>query len=304
VGHPFVASVLLADMSTASDSPRFGVVGFLSSASAEKGVKLLQRSPGPVYKPDDAWFGKGPHGIGPEYSMRASHRFPLNERNTKQVLFPGPKYMMPKGLGRQAESTKRSFNTGKFSNCPRHTMDPGPERSPGPAAYNREALGLVTVARAMEPNKKLTTGMGGATRFYERETRTGTVPGPGQYALPSAIGGKALPHKSAPPCFPFGKDGARHAHSIKDPAMVDPCSPGPAAKYKINAACGNQASSARPTSAQYGFGTSSRFPCSPEDNRSHLEALQRIKRRHEAIANRRAQSAGPSRPAAEAAEEE
>ena len=127
VGQALLASVLLADMSTASDSPRFGVVGFLSSASAEKGVKLLQRSPGPVYKPDDAWFGKGPHGIGPEYSMRASHRFPLNERNTKQVFFPGPKYMMPKGLGRQAESTKRSFNAGKFSNCPRHTMDPGPE---------------------------------------------------------------------------------------------------------------------------------------------------------------------------------
>jgi len=274
-----------------ASEPRFGVVGFNVSASAEKGQKFTIVSPGPVYLPEyECKVTRSP-----EYTMRVSHRYSVDQRNTKQILFPGPKYTMPNGLGRQPESTKRSYTLGKFSTQPRNTLGSGPERSPGPAAYDRDALGLVTVARAREPNKKITTGMGAAARFFDSETRTGSVPGPGRYQLPEAIGGKALPNKASQPVFAFGRDDARHVHSIKE-GTNDGCSPGPGAKYTLRASCGGQVSSLRPTSAKYGFGTSSRFPVPPDENRAHQEALMRIQNRSESIANRRAQSAGAQRP--------
>ena len=253
--------------------------------------KLTVASPGPIYRPDDKYLGPGPHGIGKEYSLSPSHRFPISERNTKQVFFPGPEYTIPTALGPQAESTKRSYGAGKISMCPRKTIDTGPDRSPGPAAYDRASLGCVTVARAKKVHD-LRTGMGGAERFFNRETRTGIVPGPGNYKIPTSIGG-ATPDLDSKPVFAFGKDHARHVHSMKTGAS-DPCSPGPHAKYKTASAFGKQALGARPSSAMINFGTSSRFPCSPEENREHREALMRInqQRRAEAIAARRPATVG------------
>jgi len=244
--------------------------------------KLTISSPGPVYNPDDWWFGSGPHGIGPEYSLRASHRAPLEMRATKQVIFPGPQYKIPTCLGVQYESTKRSFGAGKISLCPRRTMDPGPSRSPGPAAYDRTSLGCQTIAKAKKVPAHITTGMGGAPRFFNKETRTGAVPGPGAYAIPTCIGG-TTPDLAMKPVFPFGKDNARHVHSMKTGA-ADPCSPGPAAKYKHLTAFGAQSSDKRPSSAAYGFGTGSRFPCSTEENRAHREALMAVHRQRRAAA--------------------
>lgn len=235
----------------------------------DKDSKIIS-SPGPVYYPNLKNYGAGPKGKGVEFSMRPSHRYSKDEMNTTQADRPGPKYMLPPSLGVQWESTKRSFQAGKISQCPRKTVDtnmlPGRE-SPGPAAYNRGALGLRTEARRKAGGGHLTTGMGGARRFFDSETRTGAVPGPGHYPLPSAIGGKALPHKKAYPVFAFSKGERDFVYSTGE-------APGPV--YKMRSQLGTQVSSQRPSSAQYGFGTGSRFPLTPEENRQHLEQLRRV----------------------------
>ena len=110
----------------------------------------------------------GPHGTGVEFSMRPSHRFPRESMNTTQADRPGPKYPLPSGLGLQVESTKVSLNGGVISRCPRKTIDTSKfagKDSPGPAAYNRGALGLTTMARQRK-NSPLQTGMGVAERFF------------------------------------------------------------------------------------------------------------------------------------------
>ena len=261
--------------------------------SSTEGLGKNDLSPGPIYLPKDDWFGPGPHGIGPEFTMRPSHRVSIIDKKTTQAERPGPKYMLPNGLGKQVESTKRSFNVGKFSNSRRDTIAALPIDSPGPAAYNRGSLGLKTLARQEKVREK-GTGMGGADRFFNKATRTGYVPGPGAYKQPTSVGGMHPSNKSMP-VFAFGKDGARHAHSVKDPSIVDPCSPGPHATYKINSALGTQFLAARSTSAQYGFGTGSRFPVSPQENREHLEAIKKVRKRHEAILARR-EAMGIPRP--------
>ena len=230
-------------------------------------------SPGPVYYPNLAFFGDGPHGTGVEFSMRPSHRFPRESMNTTQADRPGPKYTLPSGLGLQVESTKVSLNGGVISRCPRKTIDTSKfagKDSPGPAAYNRGALGLTTMARQRK-NSPLQTGMGVAERFYDSETRTGKVPGPGAYPNPPAIGGKGLPHKAAAAVYAFGKSDRTTASGPES------CSPGPV--YTHKAAVGSQVDSRRASSAKFGFGTGSRFPVTPEENRAHLEALKRMRKR-------------------------
>jgi hypothetical protein len=238
--------------------------------------KLTIASPGPIYRPDDVFLGPGPHGIGPEYSLRPSHRAPREQRATKIAENPGPIYMVPTCLGVQWESTKRSFGAGKISQCPRKTMDPGPDRSPGPAAYDRTSLGLKTQTGAKRGEKPphIKSGMGSAERFFNKETRTGTVPGPGAYKIPTCIGGTA-PDIHMKPVFPFNKDDARHVHSSRI-FSPDPCSPGPHARYKIATAFGAQALGRRPSSAAFGFGTASRWQASPEENREHRVALTAV----------------------------
>ena len=207
--------------------------------------------------------------------------------NTTQLERPGPKYMLPTALGVQWESTKRSFGAGKISQCPRKTVDtnllPGRE-SPGPAAYNRGAIGLRTEARKAPAGYRasITTGMGSAQRFFDSATRTSAVPGPGHYPLPSAIGGKALPHKKAYPVYAFSKQQREFEYNTSD-------APGPV--YKLASQLGPQVSSQRPSSAKFGFGTGARFPLSPHENREHLQALRRIAKQKANNAMRRPQSA-------------
>lgn len=244
-----------------------------------------EQSPGPIYKYSMNFLSEGESGMGPEYSIRPSFRAPYADKKTTQADRPGPKYNMPNGLGKQVESTKRSFNVGKFSESKRITFSGLQPDSPGPAAYDRGALGLKTVAR-QEKIREMGKGMGCAERFFNKETRTGAVPGPGAYKLPSSIGGNH-PSNHSKPVFAFGKDGARHAHSIEDPSIVDPCSPGPHAKYGQPTALGVQASGHMKTMPRYGFGTSSRFPVSPQENREHQEQVKKIKKMYEARAEAR-----------------
>ena len=43
-------------------------------------------SPGPCYYPNDTWFGRGPHGQGPEYTLTGvSFRAPANVRDAAPV---------------------------------------------------------------------------------------------------------------------------------------------------------------------------------------------------------------------------
>jgi len=268
-----------------------------AGSSGEGGLNALGPSPGPIYYPSMKGFGSGPKGKGSEFSIRPSHRFSRDEMRTTQAERPGPKYMLPPALGVQWESTKRSFQGGKISQCPRKTVDtnllPGRE-SPGPAAYNRGALGLRTEARrapaGWNGKNTLTTGMGGAQRFFDSETRTGAVPGPGHYPLPTAIGGKALPHKKAYPVYAFSKGQRDFVYATGE-------APGPI--YKLRSQLGTQVSSQRPSSAKFGFGTGSRFPLNPEENRQHLDVLRRVAKQRANAATRPKTAGAATRSASE-----
>lgn len=258
----------------------------MASRASSRGGENLEEgplSPGPIYYPKSAAFGDGPTGKGVEYSMRPSHRVPAESMHTTQATKPGPKYMLPTTLGRQVESTKRSQIAGLMSQCPRKTIDvskfPGKD-SPGPAAYNRGALGLTTMARQRK-NAPLTTGLGVAQRFFDSEGRSRSTPGPGAYPVPESIGGKGMPHKQSKPVYGFSKS----ERDATPPNLG--CSPGPV--YKLKNAVGRQVDSKRPSSAKFGFGTSSRFPVSAEERREHTEALKAVKR-----GSRRPATAGAS----------
>ena len=227
-------------------------------------------SPGPVYYPNLIHLGTGPHGKGQEYGMGASFRFKKEEMCTTQAERPGPKYMLPSGLGVQVESHMRSFGAGKISVAPRNTVDvrwyPG-YHSPGPQAYARESLGLKSTARKSHA-PTLKTGMGGAQRFFDSATRTSAVPGPGAYPIKSAIGGY-VPHMKSYPVNKFGK-------GPRDFSYDAGCSPGPI--YKIKPSVGTQVDSQRPSSGQFGFGSGARFPVSPAENREHQKLIKQVKK--------------------------
>ena len=228
-----------------------------------------QASPGPIYYPDLAFIGTGPHGKGHEYGIGASHRFPKEERLTTQADRPGPKYTIPSGLGVQVESHMRSFGAGKISIAPRNTVDvrwyPG-YHSPGPQAYGRESLGLKSTARKSHapPSK---TGMGGAQRFFDSATRTSMVPGPGAYPIKSSVGGY-VPYMKSYPVNKFGK-------GPRDFSYDGGVSPGPV--YKIKPSVGTQIDSTKPSAPQAGFGSGSRFPVEPWENRDHQKKLKAVK---------------------------
>ncbi len=221
-------------------------------------------SPGPVYYPKMCWYGLGPGGKGSEYTMRPSHRCSFDDKKTTQAERPGPKYMLPSSVGYQVESTKRSFNAGKFSACPRKTITMGPTRSPGPAAYDLTSIGLRTVAGNRRSVLPLKTGMGSAQRFFTEDQTA--YPGPGEYKIPTAVGGYA-PDKKSQPIAAFSK-------GERSTKLPEPNSPGPV--YMVVPAIGPQVNSQLKSPAKYGFGTSSRFQCTSEENRRHIEALRVI----------------------------
>ena len=248
----------------------------MSSASNDRGMASTAVSPGPAYLPESRHFpgATGPKGMGVEFSISPSFRYPTEEMKTTQAEKPGPKYDLPSGLGKQYESTKRSFGAGKISQAPRKTIDttmfPGCD-SRGPAAYNRTSLGLKTMVKHRTP-APVTTGLGAADRFYDSEGRSRAIPGPGAYPVPQSIGGKGMPHKKAAPVYQFSKADRDSTASLP----VD-SSPGPV--YKVPAAIGPQVDGRRKQAPIFGFGTAARFPVSPAENRVHLQQVKAVKKK-------------------------
>ena len=209
-------------------------------------------SPGPKYYPKLQHLGLGPSGKGAEYSLRPSHRFPITEKKTKTDEWPGPKYMVPGGNGKQFISTMRSYNGGKISNSERKTKcsDFQEVDSPGPAYYNPPPAGS---DRAAVKSKRL-NGFGGAQRMYR--SKLDFRPGPGDYKLPPSIGGNHPWYKSAPVySAPKGeRSGTKHlAVPGRDP-------PGPGADYAIRASVGDQVLSRFRSAGKPPFSMAKRFP--------------------------------------------
>jgi hypothetical protein len=216
--------------------------------------------PGPCYYPNGGTFGKGPSGKGAEYST-AGRTFacPLGDKRTREAERPGPQYNIPSSLSQQFESHKWSHTAGKFSASERRTMEMGPERSPGPAAYDTRPS-PVTEQR----KKKL---FGSATRFYPSPPVEHTFPGPGAYKVPGSVGGLSPAAHSAP-VVAFSK-----AH-LRDGKVIER-SPGPI--YTATGSVGTQYSSDKISAGKFGFGTASRFPVSGLDLVDHMQAVHRVR---------------------------
>ena len=80
---------------------------------------------------------------------------------------------------------------------------------------------------------------------------------------------RSQPHKKSEPVYAFSK-------AERDFEYAASVSPG--AVYKSRASVGPQCSSALSSSPMFGFGSSSRFPLTPGENRAHLEMLRAIKK--------------------------
>ena len=178
--------------------------------------------PGPIYTPNDSFLGRGPHGTGAEYTIRAcTYRVPLSEKTSRQIhgCSPGPKYSLPR------PTSPRDGGVGLFSQSPRE-LTPAHEASPGP---------VYDVRKHMLPPPAILNGMGNEQRFHNREIVR--VPGPGQYPLPATVGGS---HASMPsqPVNRFSK-GERSGR--KHLALPGSEAPGPI--YNYTPAVGKQVQS-------------------------------------------------------------
>ena len=109
-----------------------------ASTPSRKELQGGGHSPGPKYYPDPRGFGKGPHGIGHEYSMMGGFRKPRSEKrgSNEREDAPGPKYSIPDGFDKQVESAFPSRQSGKFSESKRETTSWLVVDSPGPAHYD------------------------------------------------------------------------------------------------------------------------------------------------------------------------
>lgn len=207
------------------------------------------------------------NGKGPEFSMRPSHRYSLRDKcRINKDEGPGPIYMPPEALGKQVDSTKRSFNAGNFNRSDRVTLSlSGPERSPGPAQYlplvkaKGGPLSLLKTVPSL-------TGMGTDTRLHS--PKTDGNPGP-IYKVPTTVGGYAPDLKSYP-IVGFSK-APRNARS-----GGESCSPGPI--YTLESTVGRQVNSTKPSPPRMTFGTGSRFPLETAQERyEHKEAMRRAR---------------------------
>ena len=219
-----------------SASPRkpvapFGIAGF--------------DSPGPKYAPANKWLGKGPHGLGAEYSVRPNTwRADKSARRAQHGAAagggPGPKYMLPGAFGKQVTSLCASYNAGKFTNSKdgtRTTTSWLVPDSPGPSLNVRRPFSA--------SNTPLKNGMGGSPRFYA--SRADDTPGPGDYVLHPTVGA------SGRAAFSIGRgerSGTKHLPTYgKD-------SPGPI--YRMVPAVGEQVSSRMSNCARVPFNKASR----------------------------------------------
>lgn len=231
-----------------------------------------ERSPGPCYYPSLKTMGTGPGGKGPAYTMGSSHRVPLEKKCTTMPaggISPGPKYMAPQSVGRQTESTKRSYNAGNFSRSERVTLALPDRDSPGPATYLplvRKTGAPLSLLKAKGSMRSTLTGMGTDSRFAE--ARVNDSPGP-IYKVPTSVGGRCPDIKSFP-VVSFSR-GKRELKS-----GVKGCSPGPV--YTHVPAVGPQVSSTLQSPPRFGFGTGSRFhDTTAEENVSHRAAMRRAR---------------------------
>ena len=62
-------------------------------------------SPGPAYYPKSAHYGRGPSGLGEEYSIAGGFRAKKEEKKTRIAHQPGPQYTLPNMLGDTVDST-------------------------------------------------------------------------------------------------------------------------------------------------------------------------------------------------------
>ena len=226
----------------------------------------LGRSPGPVYYPMARAFGHGPTGKGPVFTLGARYySSPRSERKTRAEDPVGPQYEIPSSLSKQVESHRTSHNAGKFNASERKTFESGPDRSPGPAAYDTRPKKVKEVRNA--DGQRSARFMGSALRFYPAPPADTAFPGPGQYRLKAATGGHH-PTMDSPPVVAFSK-----AH-LRDTKFVER-SPGPI--YTAAGSVGIQCSSDKRSAGKFGFGTSSRFPLTGSELVDHMMAVHRVK---------------------------
>mmetsp|Transcript_22119 Transcript_22119/g.73389 ORF Transcript_22119/g.73389 Transcript_22119/m.73389 type:complete len:250 (-) Transcript_22119:216-965(-) len=228
-------------------------------------------SPGPIYRPNLKFAGKGPNGRGPEFSIppRTFH-VRIQEKKTTQDSAPGPKYTTPQSVGRQVESTFRQQPIVRFSTSKRITMGALPTSTGdvGPGAYDHEGKEVQRRKLKDQANVALhKKGWGGAPRFYS--DRVVKQPGPGQYTLPPSIGGKNPQLKSAPTHV----IGTGERSGRKHLAQMGRDTPGPA--YAI----GRQGLKKEPVAS---FGTAARWKPSDltvEDKVLHQSCIIAAKKR-------------------------
>lgn len=232
-----------------------------------------ETGPGPIYRPNIKFCATGPNGRGAEYTIppRTFH-VSMSEKKTRQDSAPGPKYTKPQSIGVQVESMYPSHQIVKFGTAERVTLGAMATSSGdiGPGAYDHEGKEvqrrkLADVASTAFHKK----GWGGAPRFYS--DRVVKAPGPGDYRLPSAIGGNNPEGRmrSAPAfAFPHGERSGR-AHLPQQGRDT----PGP--QYSI----GRTGFKTDPSML---FGTGSRFlpnETTPEDKSSHRASIDLARQR-------------------------
>ena len=125
----------------------------LRSSASEDGLigRMTPQSSGPKYLPNMKMQGTGPGGRGPVQTMagRTFSKSPSEDNLTHLVDLPkGRFYSLPASVGKQLDSTKRSYNGGRFSNSLRQfaLVEGDVDRSPGPASTYPKGKGILTKA--------------------------------------------------------------------------------------------------------------------------------------------------------------
>ena len=96
-------------------------------------------SPGPCYHPDANAFGIGPHGVGQEYSMRASYRSPMKVRSgpvaASAAAHCTPRHEPPllRRIRRQPKTRHRAQSTRSRTASASRPAGPPPHTMPQPS---------------------------------------------------------------------------------------------------------------------------------------------------------------------------
>lgn len=201
--------------------------------------------PGPKYAPKDAFLGRGPHGLGAEYTMRpCTYRARPSEKKTRHSHgwedSPGPKYMLP------VPTSPRDGGVGLFPQSPRNLTLGFPPESPGPIYDTRGH---------MLPLPSVKNGMGAESRWAAVD-RLGRRPGPGQYAIDATVGANQNQRAYQFPVQPVNKFGKAERINSKQSPRQGRDAPGPV--YKHQPAVGPQVLSHMRNSTKCSFGKAKR----------------------------------------------